>query len=140
MVAHPVPSLDGSSFITDPHLKIDAILANYAATQYSQSVIYRNIISSFSKDIQQCAQQWDKLPDSMQRSLDRLFTAYFDQCDVQVDLDQDSMDADNASFKITVVGSVTQDGVAYEIGKVLQITNTQFSSVTDFSLGNAQYD
>ena len=138
-MANPVPSLDGSSFITDPHLKIDAILANYASTNYSQTVLYRNAISSFSKDIQQCSQQWDKLPDSMQRSFDRLFTAYFDQTDILVDLDQDSMDQDTASFKIIITGSVTQDGIGYEIGKVLQITNTQFSSVTDFSLGNAQY-
>lgn len=138
-MAYPVPSLDGSSFISDPHLKIDAILANYAATNYSQTILYRRSISSFSKDIQQCSQQWDKLPASMQRSLDQLFTAYFDQTDVEVSLDQASMDAETASFKIIVTGTVTQDNVAYEIGKVLQITNTRFSSVTDFSLGNSKY-
>lgn len=138
-MAYPVPSLDGSGFIRDAALKIDAILANYATTQFSQSILYRNRISSFSKDIQMCSQQWQKLPATMQASLDRLFTAYFDQTDISVDLDEESMNDQTASFKIYIVGSVVQDNTSYELSKVLQVTNAKFSSVTDFNLGNANY-
>lgn len=138
-VAYPVPSLDGSGYINDPNIKVDTLFANYAATQYSQTILFRDKISSFSKDIQQCSQQWDKLPDFVKRSLDRLFTAYFDQVDLEVQLDEASMDANNASFKLNISGTVVQDSNQYELAKVMQVTNSRFASVTDFNLGNSKY-
>lgn len=138
-MAYPVPSLDGSGYITDAALKIDAIFANYAATQHSQTILYRNRVSSFSKDIQLCSQQWNKLPETMQTSLDRLFTAYFDQTDITVQLDEDSMNEDTASFKLYISGSVIQDNHSYELSKVMQVTNAKFSSVTDFNMSNSHY-
>ena len=138
-MAYHVPSLDGSGFITDAALKIDAIFANYAATQYSQSVLYRSRISSFSKDVQMCSQQWRKLPDVMQGSLSRLFTAYFDQTDITVELDEDSMNDETATFQLFISGSVIQDNTAQNLSKVMQVTNAKFSSVTDFNMSNARY-
>ena len=135
-MAHPVPSLDGSGFITDAALKIDAIFANYAATQYSQTVLYRNRISSFSKDIQVCSQQWQRLAEVMQQSLSRLFTAYFDQTDITVELDESSMNDETATFQMFISGSVIQDNTSYNLSKVLQVTNAKFSSVTDFNMSN----
>lgn len=138
-MAYPVPSLDGSGYIYDPNIKIDTLFANYAATQYSQTILFRDNISSFSKDIQLCSQQWTKLPEYVKASLDRLFTAYFDQTDIYVELDESSMEANNNTFKLLITGTVVQDAVNYELGKVMQITNAKFSSVTDFNLGNARY-
>jgi len=135
----PVPSLDGSGFITDAALKIDAIFANYAATQYSQTVLYRDRISSFSKDIQMCSQQWQKLPDVMQQSLNRLFTAYFDQTDITVELDENSMNDETATFQLFISGSVIQDNTAHNLSKILQVTNSKFSSVTDFNMSNTPH-
>ena len=37
-MAYPFLSLDGSGYIREPSLKVDAILASYASTQYSQTV------------------------------------------------------------------------------------------------------
>ncbi len=138
-MAYPVPSLDGAGWIHDPALKVDMILANYASTQYSQTILYRNLISSFSKDIQLCSQQWNRLPETMLQSLDRLFTAYFDQVDITVDLDEDSMNAETNSFQVLITGSLVQDGKNYDLSKVLQVTNSKFASVSDFSLGNQKY-
>lgn len=138
-MAYPVPSLDGSGYIQDPNIKVDTLFANYAATQYSQTILFRDNISSFSKDIQLCSQQWEKLPEYIKVSLDRLFTAYFDQVDIYVELDEASMESNDGTFKLLITGTVVQDTVSYELGKVMQVTNSRFSSVTDFSLGNARY-
>lgn len=138
-MAYPVPSLDGSGYIQDPNIKVDTLFANYAATQYSQTILFRDNISSFSKDIQLCSQQWEKLPEYIKVSLDRLFTAYFDQVDIYVELDEASMENNDGTFKLLITGTVVQDTVSYELGKVMQVTNSRFSSVTDFSLGNARY-
>lgn len=138
-MAYPFLSMDGSGFIHEPSLKVDAILASYAATQYSQSVIYRDIISSLSKDLQRCSQQWDKLAGIVEGSLDRLFNAYFDQVEINVVLDEESMNADTSTFKLFIMGTVAQDGKPYDLSKMLQISNSKFSSVTDFGLGNKQY-
>ncbi len=138
-MAFPFLSLDGSGYIHEPSLKVDAILACYAATQYSQSVLYKSIISSLSKDIQLCSQQWDKLPDFVQSSLNRLFSAYFDQVEISVQLDEDSMNADTQTFQLFIIGSVVQDNRTYDLSKLLQVTNAKFSNVTDFAVGNAKY-
>ena len=138
-MAYPFLSLDGSGFINEPSLKVDAILACYSSTQYSQTVLYRDSISSISKDIQMSSQQWDKLPNYMQGSLERLFGAYFDNVDIKVNLDEDSMNAQTASFKLTIVGTLMQDNIAYDLAKLLTIDNAKFSKVTDFSLGNVVY-
>ena len=138
-MAYPFLSLDGSGYIREPSLKVDAILASYAATQYSQSVLYRDLISSLSKDLQMCSQQWDKLSGYVQTSLERLFNAYFDQVELNVSLDEDSMNADTSTFKLYITGVVVQDGKPYDLSKMLHIDNAKFSSVTDFGLGNNQY-
>lgn len=136
---NPYLSLGGEGLITEPAAKVDAILAGYAATQYSQSILFREIISSLSKDIQLCSQQWEKLPNYVQQSLARLFSGYFSQTDISVTLDEASMNADNASFKLLIAGTVVQAGVPYDLSKMLQISSGKFASVTDFGAGNAIY-
>lgn len=138
-MANPYLSMDGSGFITIPSLKADAILASYASTQHSQTVLYRNIISSLSKDIQLCSQKWDKLPDFVKTSLSRLFNAYFDQADVEVTIDEDTMNADTGTFNMYIMATLTQDSKTYDLSKLLTITNNKFASVSDFSLGNSHY-
>ncbi len=138
-MANPIPSLDGSGYITDPSLKIDYIMACYCSTQYSQTIFYRNLISSFSKDIQLSAQQWEKLPELVENSLSRLFTAYFDQTEISADIDETSMEDDTNTFKLIIEGIVRQDGVSYQLSKELYVNHTKVSSVTDFSIGNAFY-
>ena len=136
---NPYLSLGGEGLITEPAAKVDAILADYSAVQRSQSVLFREIISSLSKDIQLCSQQWDKLPKYMQDSLARLFSSYFSQADISVTLDEASMNAENSSFKILISGTLVQAGVPYDLSKMLQISSGKFSSVTDFGAGNAAY-
>lgn len=138
-MANPFLSLDGAGFIDQPGLKVDAILATYAATQYSQSVLYLDIISSLTKDIQLASQQWERLPELMNASLNRLFSAYFDQVEIDVSLDENSMNAETTSFKVYITGSVTQDGVMYDIAKLLQVDNAKFSEVSDFTPENIKY-
>ena len=121
-MTYPVPSLDGAGWINDPALKVDAILANYASTQYSQTILYRSRISSFSKDLQLCSQQWNKLPETMQQSLDRMFTAYFEQVDISVELDEESMNDETKSFRVFITGSLAQDGKGYDLSKILQVS------------------
>jgi hypothetical protein len=72
----------------------------------------------------------------VETSLERLFNAYFDQVDLTVNLDEDSMNADTSTFKLYIMGTVIQDGKPYDLSKMLQIDNAKFSSVTDFGLGN----
>lgn len=136
---NPYLSLGGEGLITEPAAKVDAILADYSAAQYSQTILYRDIISSLSKDIQLCSDQWEKLPSFMQQSLDRLFSGYFSQADIGVTLDEGSMNAENASFKILITGTLVQGGVPYDLSKMLQISSGKFASVTDFGAGNAIY-
>lgn len=138
-MAYPIPSLDGSGFITDPSLKIDYIMACYCSTQYSQTILYRNLISSFSKDIQLSAQQWEKLPGLVEASLNRLFSSYFDQTDIAVNIDDNSMDAASSTFKLIIEGIVRQDGSSYQLSKELYVNHSKVSSVTDFNIGNIVY-
>ena len=114
-------------------------MACYCSTQYSQTIFYRNLISSFSKDIQLSAQQWEKLPELVENSLSRLFTAYFDQTEISADIDETSMEDDTNTFKLIIEGIVRQDGVSYQLSKELYVNHTKVSSVTDFSIGNAFY-
>ncbi len=138
-MANPIPSMDGSGFITDPSLKIDYLMACYSATQYSQTILYRDIISSFSKDIQLSAQQWEKLPELVENSLSKLFTAYFDQTEITVSVDENSMEDNSSVFKLIIEGIVRQDGTSYQLSKELYVNHSKLSSVTDFNIGNASY-
>lgn len=138
-MAYPILSLDGSGLITDPSLKIDYQMACYCSTQYSQSFLYRNLISSFSKDIQLAAQQWEKLPELVENSLSKLFTSCFDQVEINVSIDDTSMEDDSPIFKLIIEGIVRQDGVGYQLSKELYVNSTKLSAVTDFNIGNSYY-
>lgn len=138
-MANAIASMDGTGFITDASLKIDYVMASYAATQYSQSVLFRDSISSFSKDIQMASQQWEILPDLMQDNLNKMFSAYFDNVEIMVRLDEDSYNDSSNTFKVFIEGIVSQDGESYQLSKELYVNSKKFSSVSDFSPGNINY-
>lgn len=138
-MAYAIASMDGSGFITDPSLKIDYIMACYASTQYSQTVLFRDSISSFTKDVQMCSQQWERLPDTMQSNLNKMFSAYFDNVEIIVRLDDASMEDSSNQFKVYIEGIVSQDGQSYQLSKELYVNSKKFSSVSDFSPGNINY-
>lgn len=139
VMAYAIASMDGSGYITDPSAKIDYIMACYASTQYSQSLLYRDKISSFSKDIQMCSQQWELLPDRMANNLNKMFSAYFDNVEIMVRLDDDSMKDASNEFKVYIEGIVSQDGKSHQLSRELFVNSTKFSSVSDFSNGNISY-
>ena len=139
LMAYAIASMDGSGFITDASLKIDYIMACYASTQYSQTVLFRDSISSFSKDIQMCSQQWERLPDTMQNNLNKMFSAYFDNVEIIVRLDDASMEDSSNQFKVYIEGIVSQDGNNYQLSKELYVNSKKFSAVSDFSPGNINY-
>jgi hypothetical protein len=138
-MANRIPSMDGSGFITDPSLKIDYLMACYCSTQHSQTVLYRPLISSFSKDIQLSSQQWESLPGYVEASLSRLFTSYFDQTEIAVSIDENSMEDGTSLFKLIIEGIVRQDGTSYQLSKELYVNHAKLSSVTDFNIGNTNY-
>ena len=138
-MAYDFPSLDGTGWVKDPRIKIDSIFAAYMATDHSQTVLYRNFISSFSKDIQVSANQWSMLPTLVKDNLGRMFSSYFDSVDIDVSLDENSMNASTNQFLLVVSGTVIQDGITYDISKELQRNSTKTTSITDFKSENIVY-
>ena len=71
--------------------------------------------------------------------MSRLFTSYFDQTEIAVSIDENSMEDGTSLFKLIIEGIVRQDGTSYQLSKELYVNHAKLSSVTDFNIGNTNY-
>lgn len=129
MPLNPYPTLSEFGLIHDPKQKIEWIFADYIASKHSQSTINYGQNASLSFDEFDGNYEGIRTASIMQASLVAIFSAYFEQTDIQV---TDSSDPDSKTVNVTVKGIFVQEGKNYQLNEVLSVNNGRINKLASF--------
>ena len=130
----PVPSLSPSGWITDIAAKADALMSHFFESNKSQSYIYNNNVSNLQWLIEQYGSDSIDLTTQMTSTLEKYLGRYFDLVTVTVTSDDNAKNL-SGSVTIKIHCLVTQGGVQYSLGKLLQISNSTVTKIFDINNG-----
>jgi hypothetical protein len=123
----PVPTLSPSGWVTTIPEQVDAALAYFFASDYLQSAIYPNKVSSIQKVIQQYGDNILQLQRQMQLTLENYLESYFDNAIVDVNTDASTITGTSAS--LTIQATVSKNGLTYSVGKEITLSDSKFLKV-----------
>lgn len=120
-MAVSVPTLTSEGYVRDPARKVDRLLTQAFTSDYSQSNNFRGFITSVQYLIQDAGQDMNKLEESLDQALRRLFGGYFDSIDV--DIQVKPISAENPyRMGVEVRSILIQDGMRYNIARLLYLS------------------
>ncbi|MDH2154326.1 hypothetical protein [Stenotrophomonas sp. GD03657] len=102
--------------------KLDYLFSCYFESEHSQTNLYLGKVASLPYQIQAFGSDRLLLQQAASKSLQDLFTRYFDAAVVTVLVD--TTVEDPGRFTITVTATVTQDGVTHDVGYSLSALTT----------------
>lgn len=124
-----VPTLSRAGWCKNPEEKIDFLLSDFFTSNISQSYLFANNVASLTYLIQRYQGNVPSLLEAMRTTLLAYFNDYFDNTVVDVTSDMNSAENQTGNVTITLYISVEQDGQAYSVGKVVQISDGKFKSI-----------
>jgi len=130
----PVPSLSPAGWVTAAAEKIDVLLSHFFESVKSQTYIYGDNVTNLQWLIEQYGHSIVDLVQQMTTSLDVYLGRYYDRVVTTVTSNDDA-DNLNGSVTITIHCSVTDAGVQYSVGKLLQINNSTVINIINANNG-----
>lgn len=129
-------SIDG--IIRDPVQKADRLLAYFFVNDYHQSNNQLGLIATLPGIIQERGNRPDLVAQSIQTTLDSLFSNYYDSvtCNVTVKNSTETTQTGNdLNCDLQVRLTFRQGGKAYELAKIASIVNSKLSQVAEVTNG-----
>lgn len=100
--------------------KITELMNHYTEAGYSQSVIYRDNIKSYSWSCAQYAQQPDLLAQQVEADLRRLYGNVFPE-GAEAEVNYQFIDANQIKYRIVISVRVMVDGEWFDATKALEV-------------------
>ena len=131
MSKNTLPSVSTSGWITSVAEKADRCLAYFFVSDYSQSDLYPNKITSLPYILQHTAGDTQALRDEVQTSLNQYLGRYFDQ--VNTVATADTTDTTDQRLNLKILVAVTQDGVQYNLSKLVATLNSAIVEIININ-------
>lgn len=130
----PVPTLSQDGWVTDPNIKGDYLLSHFFLSEYSQTQLYPNNVSSLPWLIQNNQGNNNALQNQAEDMLSSYFSRYFTQVDVQVSINQDP--ANNAKSQLNFYVSYNDEtGKRISLGKSVSTNNSKIENIIAINNG-----
>jgi len=102
----PVTTLGKEGVIKDPNLKCDYLMCCFFFTKYSQTILYRDQLTSLPKLIQQYGDDPLRIRDALETSLNAFLSKFFTTTSVLVTLEDTG---DNPGIKLQIEAIVSDE-------------------------------
>jgi len=130
----PLPSLSDDGWIDNSMRLADYLLSHFFTSDYSQSYIYQDNISSLPWIIQHTQKNINDTIQLVQSTLSIYFNRYFDNVVVEVSEVSNNEDISHASISI-YLSFVDKSGVSYDISKLIDITDSKINKIISLNNG-----
>jgi hypothetical protein len=132
MASPMVPSLSEDGWVNTPSLMGDYLISHFFVSDYSQTQLYLNQVSSFPYLIQKYQNDLPGLLTAIQTTLNTYLGRYFSN--VVVEASQYPNPTNSGSIGINLfVGFTGSDGVSYNLSKIIQIVNSKIESIINLN-------
>ncbi len=122
-------TLDTSGYISDPPLIVDTVMNNFFRANRSQTNVHWGQIHSLPYLIATHAEDMDGLETAIENALVIMLTAHFDDAEVTCEITDIS--ETNLLQNIKVSATVFDNGLSYDVGKLLSVVKNRISKVED---------
>jgi hypothetical protein len=127
-----VPSLSEDGWVNTPSLMGDYLISHFFVSDYSQTQLYLNQVSSFPYLIQKYQNDLPGLFTAIQTTLNTYLGRYFSS--VTVEASQYPNPTNSGSIGINLfVSYVGSDGVTYNLNKIIQIVNSKIENIINLN-------
>lgn len=130
-------TLDQDGNIDSPSEIADRLMAYFYSSDFSQSTASYGDIISLPAIIQKNSNNPDQVTSDISSALTTLFTPFYDSVNFDVNYDiSDEVDDTSvrSRYNIKVYGTMSKDGVDYNLANLLAITNNQLSKVSEIEV------
>lgn len=127
-----LPTLSSGGFISDPAVKLERVLSYFFIADYSQSNQHRDRVASLPYLIKTHGHNPSVLVERIQTTLEGMLSAYFES--TYVDVSQEDPLTVSPEYNIVMEGTVTHGGKKYDVSRLLTISNSTLSSVSELQI------
>lgn len=120
-------TLDSSGYVSDPPLIADRIMRTFFVANYSQTNLYWSQIHSLPNLIAVHAEDMHGLSDAISSALESMLSGHFTSANVDVTIE--GIYENDPKQNIKIVATVYQDGVAFDVGKLLTLVKKRISGI-----------
>lgn len=125
----PVPSLGTEGWITDAAGKLDTLLAHFFLSDYNQSNLYKQTISSLPRIIQQAGNSMEIVISSIKTELEQYLVQYYDQVNLDV-IGTNTTPGDlNTRLEIKINITIVDSGKVSDFSRLLRTNNSKMESI-----------
>ena len=126
-----VPTLSAAGFVSEIAGKLDNLMVYFFTSEYSQTNIYAEQITSLQYIVQQHGNDPLQLRMLIKSSLDKYLGRHFDTVSVDAYTNVGEGNADTARFTLTIDVDVAENGNTYSLGKEISVINSKISNLVD---------
>jgi nucleotide-binding universal stress UspA family protein len=121
----PVPSLSASGWVIEIAEKADKLMANFFASDYSQSNIYKGSITSLAYMVREWSKDTYTLSTNMERELFNYLSRYFEEVQVDVSVSEETVSGQGTVLSIELDVIVVENGQRYSLGHLITTMDSQ---------------
>ena len=126
-----IPTLTLDGFVSDVNTTILKIYQYFVTSDYSQSVMYFDNISSLKYLIGQAGSDLDKLEDDISETLYTMCQRYCDDVTVDVEITTEKISETKHSNNIKINITVIEDGVTYDLERSVIMSDNKILKIND---------
>lgn len=130
----PVPTLSPAGWVTSPAEKADTLLSHLFLSLKSQSFVYGNNVSSIQGVIEQYGHDITVVTQQMGLLAEAYLRRYYDVAIATVTNNNNATNL-TSSAEISIHVQVTENGITYSLGKLLQISNSKITKIITINNG-----
>lgn len=132
----PCPSLSTSGWITSPSEKFDSLFSHFYLSDLNQSYLYGNNVANLQGLVEQYSPDITTLTSKIRTVLESYLSRYCDSVTVDVN-SNDNIANTTGNIALTLHCLVTDNGVQYSLGRLLNVTNAKITSVINLNNNGA---
>lgn len=129
-----LPSLTEDGWVLSEAKQADYLLSHFFLSDYSQSYIYNNEVSSFSWIVAQHDGDPVMMSINLKSTLERYFLKYFNEVDLEITNEKDPYNDNKVILKI-YMQFTGKDNKTYNLGKLVFLENTIVKKIVDINNG-----
>ncbi len=128
------PSLSSHSWTESPVITADMLMSDFIAAEYSQTYIYKDVISSLPYIMQETNGEPEKTASMIQKTLETYFNRYFTGVIVETNVMENT--ANDGKDSVSIYLQFTDaNGVAQNLNKLMTYSNMKFVSMINLNNG-----
>ena len=121
-------TLSSDGWVIDGGIILNRLFAYFHIMDPSQTVLYKNNIASYSELVKKYGNEPDELANNIESSFGDMVRKYFDNVNLTVNHDHDSM---ATTYGIFIQCTVTDENGTYDLSKTIEIDGNTVTSIMD---------